>query len=175
MQHVIVISENDFTDSPTLDFKELVKAADSELEPAHTIRDDSAFWLFCSGSTGNPKGGIYLQHDMEHALDSYAKNVLKISEHDITFFRVQAVLRLWTCNGMYFPLGIGTSTVLMSERPTPERVFETIDKYKPTIFFGVPTLYGAIIDLAERSGRRYDLSSVRICDLPVKLSSSRVY
>src|SRR5699024_3083489 len=66
-------------------------------------------------------------------------------------------------NGMYFPLGVGASTVLLKDKPSPELIFEAIEKYKPSIFFGVPTLYGAMLDFHDRSEKKYDLSSIRVC------------
>jgi benzoate-CoA ligase len=99
---------------------------------------------------------------MQFALDTYAKRVLKITEADITFSASKLFFAYGLGNGMYFPLGVGASTVLMPDRPLPEKVFETIEKYRPTIFFGVPTLYGSMIDLVERSGKTYDLSSIRV-------------
>lgn len=169
LQHVILIDESDYAESFTdhtrgiFDFWEWMERASDTLEAAHTTSDDPAFWLFSSGSTGNPKGVIHLQHDMEFALNSYAKKVLKMTEDDITFSASKLFFAYGLGNGMYFPLGCGASTVLMRDRPLPEKVFETIEKYRPTIFFGVPTLYGAMIDFVERSGRNCDLSSLRIC------------
>ena len=100
---------------------------------------------------------------MEYAFNSYAKNILEIDETDITFSASKLFFAYGLGNGMYFPFGAGASTVLMPDRPSPDKVFETIERYRPTLFFGVPTLYGSMIDLVERSGRMFDLSSVRLC------------
>ncbi|MFM1654520.1 benzoate-CoA ligase family protein [Brevibacillus sp. B_LB10_24] len=162
LEHVIVVGEAEGGVAHVHAYDEWIGGESAELEPASTNYDDAAFWLYSSGSTGNPKGVIHLQHDMQFALDTYAKRVLKMTESDITFSASKLFFAYGLGNGMYFPLGVGASTVLMPERPLPEKVFETIEKYKPTIFFGVPTLYGAMIDLVERSGKTYDLSSIRI-------------
>jgi benzoate-CoA ligase family protein len=163
LKHVIVIGESAFGKGGSIDYKKWVDEASIELEAAHTIYDDHAFWLYSSGSTGNPKGIIHLQHDMEFTLNTYAKKILKINEDDITFSASKLFFAYGLGNGMSFPLGVGASTILVPDRPLPEKVLETIERYKPTIFFGVPTLYGAMIDLVERSGKTYDLSSIRIC------------
>ncbi|BCU80597.1 acetyl-CoA synthetase [Polycladomyces abyssicola] len=164
LEHVIVISESDVkTVEGTLSFYEMMEQASEDLKPCHTQYDDSAFWLFSSGSTGNPKGVIHLQHDMEFALNSYAKNILKLTENDICFSASKLFFAYGLGGGMYFPFGVGASTVLVPERPTPEVVLQAIEKYKPTVFFGVPTLYGHMIDFTEKNNKRYDLSSVRIC------------
>ncbi|MEB3100168.1 benzoate-CoA ligase family protein [Ferviditalea candida] len=163
LKHVIVIFENANNIPGLISYREWTGNASAQLETAITNHNDAAFWLYSSGSTGNPKGVIHLQRDMEAAYNAYAKKVLKISENDITFSASKLFFAYGMGNGMYFPLGAGASTVLVPDRCTPELVMETIEKYRPTIFFGVPTLYGALIDLAERTGNPYDLSSLRIC------------
>ncbi|MFC4769417.1 benzoate-CoA ligase family protein [Effusibacillus consociatus] len=163
LEHIVVISQHDNHSDNSINYREWVERADRELDAARTSYDDPAFWLFSSGSTGNPKGVIHLQHDMECALNNYAKKVLKMTENDITFSASKLFFAYGLGNGMYFPLGAGGSTILMPERPLPENVFEIIEKYKPTVFFGVPTLYGSMINFMERNGKTFDLSSLRIC------------
>ncbi|MGG2199095.1 MULTISPECIES: benzoate-CoA ligase family protein [Paenibacillus] len=163
VKHVIVIHESANHEADVMDYRQLTNGESTNLEGAHTTHSDSAFWLYSSGSTGNPKGIIHLQHDMEYAFNAYARNVLQLNESDITFSASKLYFAYGLGNGMYFPFGAGASTVLLKGRPKPDVVLETIEKYRPTVFFGVPTLYGSMIDLTERSQRKYDLSSVRIC------------
>lgn len=163
LEHVVVISDEPVNEPDTKDFYNWMQQASTELDCAHTSREDAAFWLYSSGSTGSPKGVIHLQHDMQYAYENYAKNILKINKNDITFSASKLFFAYGLGNGMYFPLGAGASTVLVPERPTPEVVFETIEKYRPTIFFGVPTLYGAMFNYLEQTGKKYDLSSLRVC------------
>jgi benzoate-CoA ligase family protein len=163
LKHVITINESPTQREDVIDFYNLIENASTELEPTITHPDDAAFWLFSSGSTGEPKAVIHLQHDMEFAFHAYAKKVIKINQDDRVFSASKLFFAYGLGNAMYFPLGAGGSTILLEERPTAEKVFETLEKFKPTIFFGVPTLYGTMIDYAERCGRKIDLSSIRIC------------
>lgn len=163
LEHIIVISDQPVNEADVKDYHNWTQQASTELEAAHTSKEDSAFWLYSSGSTGNPKGVVHLQHDMEYAYNNYAKEILKITKNDITFSASKLFFAYGLGNGLYFPLGAGGSTVLVPERLTPERVFEVIEKYMPTIFFGVPTLYGAMINHLEKTGKTYDLSSLRVC------------
>lgn len=140
-----------------LSFDELMAAHPDDLEPALTNRDDQCFWLYSSGTTGQPKGVVHLQHDMVYASETYAKQVLEIREDDICFSAAKLFFAYGLGNGLYFPFSAGASSVFLPGRPTPEAVFETINRHNPTIFFGVPTLY---MYLLEQEGT---MDSVRIC------------
>src|SRR3954466_14299876 len=48
-------------------------------------------------------------------------------------------------NALSFTLYTGATAVLMAERPTPAAVFKRLVERKPTLFFGVPTLYAAML------------------------------
>jgi benzoate-CoA ligase len=52
--------------------------------------------------------------------------------------------------------------VLLPDRPAPEAVFETISRYQPTIFYGVPTLYAQMLQVDDAAAK-YDLGSLRLC------------
>ncbi|MGY4111110.1 benzoate-CoA ligase family protein [Aeribacillus pallidus] len=164
LKDIIIIPDSESEQSGThLNFLQLMNRASKKLDAAMTNKDDQAFWLFSSGSTGNPKGVIHLQHDMEYAFSTYAKKILHISEEDRCLSASKLFFAYGLGGGMYFPLGAGASTVLVKERATPEAMFQAIETYKPTIFFGVPTLYGAMIDYVSRTGKQFDLSSLRVC------------
>lgn len=164
LQHVIVISESVAEKhEDTLNFYSLLNEQPVQFEQVLTCFDDQAFWLYSSGTTGDPKGVIHLQHDMEFATKAYAKKVLKMTENDRCLSASKLYFAYGLGGGMYFPFGTSGSTVLVKERSSPETMFRAIEKHKPTIFFGVPTLYGAMIDYAEQTGQTFDLSSLRIC------------
>ncbi|MGH3993150.1 MAG: AMP-binding protein, partial [Pseudonocardiaceae bacterium] len=64
-------------------------------------------------------------------------------------------------NNLTVPYWAGATTVLMSGRPTPDAVLDTIERHRPTLFFSAPTLYNAI--LRTQGSAERDLSSVRRC------------
>jgi benzoate-CoA ligase family protein len=141
---------------------ELSAQASPELAPAPTTRDDVAFWLYSSGSTGAPKGALHLQRDLPATAVLYGENVLGVREDDVVFSAAKLFFAYGLGNGMTFPLHAGATTVLLHERPTPESVMKVLKDHQPTIFYGVPTLYGAILaDTAN--GRAAASQRLRVC------------
>ncbi|MBW1973465.1 MAG: benzoate-CoA ligase family protein, partial [Deltaproteobacteria bacterium] len=143
-------------------FYDIVDRCSDKLEVAYTTVDDAAFWNYTSGSTGVPKAAVHLQHDVFTCIDNYAKKVLGITEDDILFSASKFFFAYGLGNSLFYPFGIGASVVLLPDRPLPETIFKTIEKYRPTIFFGVPTLYANMLQVKDAE-KKYDLSSLRIC------------
>ena len=124
---------------------DLLAAASAELAAAPTVADDAGFWLYSSGSTGAPKGAVHLQSDLVNSAALYGMGVLGIQEDDIVFSAAKLFFAYGLGNGMSFPLYVGATAVLMSGRPTPETVMAQLKQHNPTIYYGVPTLYGAML------------------------------
>ncbi len=159
LEHIVVTGDDA---QGHLRFDDVVQAASPVLEAAETSKDDMAFWLYSSGTTGFPKGAIHLHHDMIVEADLYAKQTIGIRPDDVSFSVAKLFFAYGLGNGLYFPLRDGGTTVLLPGRPMPDVVFETIDKYQPTVFYSVPTSYAALLHAAEKSGRS-GLGNVRMC------------
>ncbi len=110
-----------------------------------TTCDDACFWLYSSGSTGAPKGTVHVHSSLEQTAELYAKPVLGIGEDDVVFSAAKLFFAYGLGNALSFPLSVGATTVLMPERPTPQSVFKRLVERRPTIFYGVPTLYAAML------------------------------
>jgi benzoate-CoA ligase family protein len=142
-------------------FKEAINSQSDELTPADTHRDDVAIWLFTSGSTGHPKGAVHLQHDLPYNTECYAKGVLGVSETDLTVSVPKLFFGYATGTNLLFPFAAGGATALFPERSTPEKMFEVIERYRPTILTSVPTMINGMLNL--EGAARKDLSSLRMC------------
>ncbi len=145
-----------------LSWEARVGKASGVLTAADTSKDDAAFWLYSSGSTGFPKGAVHLHHDMVVCYETYARQVLGIRADDRVFSAAKLFFAYGLGNAGYFPLGAGAHSVLYPHRPTPEGVFDVIARRRATLYFGVPTLYAAMLAVKD-ADKRWDLSSLRLC------------
>jgi benzoate-CoA ligase len=159
LRHVLVAGGHA---GPHLAYEQRVAKASATLSPAVTSKDEPAFWLYSSGSTGRPKGAVHLHHDMVVCYETYATQVLGLRADDKVLSAAKLFFAYGLGNSLYFPMGAGAQSVLYPHRPTPEAMFEVITRQRPTIFFGVPTLYAAMLATKE-ADKRFDLSSLRLC------------
>jgi 4-hydroxybenzoate-CoA ligase len=131
-------------------------------EAADTCPDETAFWLYSSGSTGMPKGVRHVHSSMMETARLYGHGVLGMREDDVCFSAAKLFFAYGFGNGMSFPMSVGATTVLLAERPTPESVMQTLKTHRPTLFFGVPTLYAALLASAQAK-RENGSDRLRLC------------
>ncbi len=161
--HVLVV---DGDPGPHASFDAVVRehaaARSGELPPpADTHREDMAFWLYSSGSTGRPKGVVHAHRDIGVTVEQYALRVLGIDEQDVCYSTTKLFHAYGLGNSLTFPLSVGASTGLVKGRSVPDRIFEAVTRYRPTLFFSVPALYAAMVKAPAAAG--IDFSSVRAC------------
>jgi 4-hydroxybenzoate-CoA ligase len=127
------------------DFAELLARGQSDLFTAPTLSDEVAFWMYTSGSTGDPKGVKHVHTTPMAAARLMGQGVIGIREDDIVFSAAKLFFSYGMGNAMAFPMWVGATTVLLPQRPTPEAVFDVMRQHRPTIFYGVPTLYASLL------------------------------
>jgi benzoate-CoA ligase family protein len=122
-------------------------AADQEraVIPFPTIADSPAFWLYTSGTTGTPKGAMHRHGSLRDTAETYAADVLAIGPDDVTFSVAKFFFAYGLGNTLTFPFSVGASTVLDRRRPSPAGTSEVLRDHRPTLFFGGPTYYAAVL------------------------------
>ena len=139
----IIVGGGESGDLPRFD--KLLAAEKEGAEPAKTSADEVAFWLYSSGSTGMPKGVRHVHSSAMETARLYAQGVMGIREDDVVYSAAKLFFAYGLGNGMSFPMSVGATAVLLPDRPTPQAVFTVLKREQPTIFYGVPTLYAAML------------------------------
>ncbi|MCL4434049.1 MAG: benzoate-CoA ligase family protein [Actinobacteria bacterium] len=124
--------------------------------PPHATWDESpGFWLYTSGTTGRPYAAMHRHIDLKVTVDTYMRTVLAISSYDRCFSVAKLFFAYGLGNSMTFPLAGGASTVLDPAAPTPASTAAIVSEYRPSLFFGVPTFYAALLasDIAQDTFR----------------------
>ncbi|MGO9744014.1 MAG: benzoate-CoA ligase family protein [Roseiarcus sp.] len=132
-----------------IEFAAFLETAGPLTRPAHTRADEPAFWLYSSGSTGRPKGAVHSHANRYWTVELYGKAILALREDDICFSAVKLFFAYGLGNALTFPMGVGATILLMSERPTPDAVFARrlggVGGLKPTVFYGAPTGFAGML------------------------------
>jgi benzoate-CoA ligase family protein len=177
LRHVVYLGRP--ADAPDLglvrvhDWTDWVASHCASLEEADTHRDEMAFWMYSSGSTGRPKGVVHLQHDPPYTHRAYGAGVLGVREDDVVFSPPKIFFAYGFGNSLTFPFSVGATTLLLPGRPDPAAVFAAIERHRPTILFGLPTLYTALAAHPDAATR--DLSSLRLCISAAEVLSEELY
>ena len=132
----------------------------AEPAAAPTQAGEPAFWLYTSGTTGEPKGVIHRHVDLAVTAERYAGETLQLGPEDRIFSAAKLFFAYGLGNGLTFPLWFGAEALLWPGRPTPDAVFEILERERPTIFFGAPTLYASLLAHPEAPAA---LPSLRLC------------
>ena len=158
LRHVIIVGEN-ARGRPRL--YDLIRDASDRFEPSQTSVDDMCYWLCTSGSTGTPKGAVHLHSHLMLSAELYARGILAMCEDDIILSASKLFFTYGLGTSLTFPIATGARTILTAARSTPETMFKLLAQHRPTVFFGIPSLYAAMLAMAdppERSALR-----LRVC------------
>jgi benzoate-CoA ligase len=139
----VIVSGNE--SSHPLVMTQFMAGSSSRVEVADTTSDGICFWLYSSGSTGPPKGAVHVHSSLVQTAELYARPVLGIAESDVVFSAAKLFFAYGLGNALTFPLSVGATSILMAGRATPAAVVQRLTQYRVTVYYGVPTLYAAIL------------------------------
>jgi 4-hydroxybenzoate-CoA ligase len=149
-------------DEKRYDFENLITCADPTPITADTLSDEVAFWFYTSGSTGDPKGVKHVHSNLMATAKLFGQGILGITENDVVHSASKLFFAYGLGNALTFPLSVGATAALWPYRPSPEGVFETLRRNRVTIFYGVPSLYTALLahkDVCKGAGS----DRLRVC------------
>jgi benzoate-CoA ligase family protein len=159
LEAVIVVGEEVATGGLFRSYVQVTLEESHKLDAHATHRDDPAYWLFTSGTTGKPKANIHLHHNFPWNCERYAKAAVGYSKNDVTLSVPKLFFGYATGSNLFFPLAVGGTACLFPDRPTPEAVFENIQRFRPTLLVNVPTMIQAMAHHPD--AKKYDLASLR--------------
>jgi benzoate-CoA ligase family protein len=169
----VIVANGEAIDGNQIAAKQFLEGMQTTLACADTGPDDMAFWMYSSGSTGKPKGVVHVHHDMFYTQLSYAQHILQLSSEDIVFSIPKMYFAYGFGNSVTFPFAVGATTVLLAGQPNANAVLDTIETFKPTIVFGLPTLYTALA--RAESVEKRNLSSLKRSISAAEILSEDVY
>jgi len=149
------------TDGDDSSLEILLDQCEPKFEAVAATADDDCFWLYSSGSTGPPKGAVHRHRDMVVTSQHFGVETLGVGPSDVCYSEAKLFFAYGLGNNLTFPLWVGATAVLNKERPGPATSFALIERLRPTLYFGVPTLYSAY--LQHFAKEKPDLSSIRLC------------
>jgi len=136
----------------TISYDTLMSRATERMAPVEASDDETAFWLYSSGSTGQPKGVHHVHSALRATSDTYGAQVLNIREDDVVFSAAKFFFAYGLGNSMTFPMSVGATSVIFAGRPKPDAVVSILAKERPSVFCGVPTLYAAMVAHIRKHG-----------------------
>jgi benzoate-CoA ligase len=153
LEHILVSGNQGFGHAL---FEDALQAAVVTDHTAPTINDEVCFWLYTSGSTGTPKAAVHVHATLGYTASCYGAHVLRLTTDDVVYSVSKLFFAYGLGNSMVHPLSVGATTVLASERPTPNSVADLMRTHGVTVFFAVPTFYTAFLaaDPVEREALR---------------------
>jgi 4-hydroxybenzoate-CoA ligase len=143
-------------------FEELLAHGKAEPATAPTVSDEVAFWLYSSGSTGDPKGVKHVHTSLMATAKCMGRGIIGIREDDVVFSAAKLFFAYGLGNAMSFPMSVGATTVLLPGRPTPETVMGLMRREHPSLFYAVPSLYSTML-AHERICRGCGSDRLRLC------------
>jgi len=145
----------------TVALSALAAAGPGLAEARLTRAEAPAFWLYSSGSTGQPKGVVHRHASLLATADCFARKVIGVRDDDVIYSAAKLFFAYGLGNALTFPMSVGATCVLHADRATPEAVWNLLLTRNITIFCGVPTLFASL--LASPHAPKHRPAALRLC------------
>ncbi|MBM2811033.1 MAG: benzoate-CoA ligase family [Chloroflexi bacterium] len=178
LKHVFVVGDEAIRPTSTVAYHSYdaeVAAASDKLETEPTSKDDQCYWLYSSGTTGQPKGVVHCHRDQVHCAGRWLEQVWQPMAEDITYSASKLAFSYGLGNSLWMPLMSCTAMVLVPDASSPQVVASTLKRYRPTTFYSVPTLYNMILRQQEAGTIDLDTSSLRMCVSAGEMLPAAIY
>ncbi|MCC5968647.1 MAG: benzoate-CoA ligase family protein [Pararhodobacter sp.] len=169
----VIVACGDADATETVTVETFLAGVGDVLDAAATGPDDMAFWMYSSGSTGKPKGIVHLHHDMAYIQAAFGTHVLKLRQDDVCYSVPKVYFAYGFGNSLVFPFACGATTLLVPGQPRPDAVLDAIEDFRPSVLFGLPTLYTALAK--DKTIDQRDLTSLRQSMSAAEILSEDVY
>jgi benzoate-CoA ligase family protein len=161
LEHLLIVGEAPVLKPGEIALDSAADAASPQLDPVLTSKDDIVLWKFTTGSTGSPKAAVHLAHAPILNFEAYGREIVGLSADDVILPVPKLFFGYARDLAALYPFGVGAASVIYPERPTPELLFDLIERHRPTVLVQVPTMMRAMLD-HPGAGER-DLSSISRC------------
>ena len=155
----IIISPNDFW------LKQLLEQQPAGVKPNVSIApEDNALFQYSGGTTGTSKAAIATHRNL--VANAFQMRHWLVNTYDgqetvlmaIPLFHVYGMV----C-GMLYAIRVGAGMVLIPDARDVPEIMHSIQKYKATVFHGVPNLFNTLNQHPDAVARKYDLTSIKAC------------
>jgi long-chain acyl-CoA synthetase len=126
--------------------------------------DDVALFQYSGGTTGTSKGAIASHRNLvANAMQISSWFVNSVEGEEVCLMAIPLFHVYGMVAGMLYSMLGGASLVMVPNPRDLKDLLDNIQKYKTTIFPGVPTLYNAINNHPDVLAGKYDLSTIKAC------------
>ena len=165
LKHLILVGAQGALGRDEVSYEDAMAGASERCEPEWLTVDDGLIIHYTSGSTGKSKGALHRQYAMVGHYQT-SKWALDLRDDDILWCTADPGWVTGTSYGIYGPWTLGVSSVVIGGRFDPDRWYQTIQKYRVTMWYSAPTAYRMLMSAGEAIPKKYDLSSLRhICSV----------
>lgn len=160
LKHVILVGDQIEPGEGRVDFHKEMASASEELDIEWVDREDGMIIHYTSGSTGKPKGVFHVHNAM---IQQYytGRIVLDLKEDDVYWCTADPGWVTGTSYGIFAPWLNGATNVIRGGRFSPQDWYNTIEKYKVTVWYSAPTAFRMLMGAGDEAVKSFDLSSLR--------------